>query len=101
MAVDLLSRLEKRPLDASGTSPPLPLWSSGVGGAFSPPPSKSAKMENTCSAITASAGNTTAPAFYVPIAANDLQILTEPSLANYVTDAATEDQLVREQYSPT
>lgn len=41
------------------------------------------------------------PNFYVPIAEKDLQLLTEPSLINYVTDAATEDQLVREQYSPS
>ncbi|VDM33389.1 unnamed protein product [Hydatigera taeniaeformis] len=111
MAVDLLSRLEKRPLDssiasssASTASPPPPslptttttgttLWNSSVA---CPPPSKSAKFDPT-----ASTTETAASAFFVPIAANDLQLLTEPSMANYVTDAATEDQLVREQYSPT
>ncbi|KAL5104138.1 hypothetical protein TcWFU_008208 [Taenia crassiceps] len=109
MAVDLLSRLEKRPLDASlasssasTASPPppslptttgTPLWSSTVA---CPPPSKSAKFDPT-----ATSTDNAASAFFVPIAANDLQLLTEPSMANYVTDAATEDQLVREQYSPT
>ncbi|KAL5968651.1 hypothetical protein TSMEX_003635 [Taenia solium] len=110
MAVDLLSRLEKRPLDASlasssasTASPPPPslpvttagasLWSSTVA---CPPPSKTAKFDPT-----ATTTDTAASAFFVPIAANDLQLLTEPSMANYVTDAATEDQLVREQYSPT
>ncbi|EUB54638.1 hypothetical protein EGR_10511 [Echinococcus granulosus] len=110
MAVDLLSRLEKRPLDSSlaassacTASPPLPplpttttgtsLWSSS---SACPPPSKSAKFD-----ASATITDTAASTFFVPIAANDLQLLTEPSMANYVTDAATEDQLVREQYSPT
>ncbi|CDS36406.1 conserved hypothetical protein [Echinococcus multilocularis] len=107
MAVDLLSRLEKRSLDSSlaacTASPPLPplpttttgtsLWSSS---SACPPPSKSAKFD-----ASATITDTAASTFFVPIAANDLQLLTEPSMANYVTDAATEDQLVREQYSPT
>ncbi|KAM7534284.1 hypothetical protein Aperf_G00000108393 [Anoplocephala perfoliata] len=99
IAVDLLSRLEKRPLDTSScnstASPPIvpmtPVWNSSV----SPPPSKSAKFDPSSTAVT-----NPGPNFYVPIAEKDLQLLTEPSMINYVTDAATEDQLVREQYSP-
>ncbi|VDN97368.1 unnamed protein product [Rodentolepis nana] len=104
MAVDLLSRLEKRPSDTSScnstASPPVIQVASAWNNSVSPPPSKSAKFDPSSTTV-ATSSTTPGPAFYVPIAEKDLQLLTEPSMVNYVTDAATEDQLVREQYSPS